>query len=313
MNVLLTGAAGFIGSHLAEKLLGRGDRVIGLDNFDGYYERRVKWGNLRQALEHRDFRLIEGDIRDRQCVSEILLESKIDIVVHLAALAGVRHSLENPLDFTDVNVNGTAVLLEAARKHDVKKFILGSSSSVYGNNSKVPFAEVDRVDNPISPYAATKKAAELLGHVYHHLYGMQITCLRFFTVYGPRQRPDLAIHKFARLILAGESIPVYGDGSMARDYTYIDDIVQGTVAAMDRCCGYNIYNLGGSKPYRLDELIEKLEMALGQKARLERLPVPAGDVKQTYADTTRARRELGYAPQVDLPEGLACFVRWLKK
>jgi len=312
MNVLLTGAAGFIGSHLADKLLARGDQIIALDNFDDYYDPRIKRNNLRQAFDHSSFRLVEGDIRDRQCVNSIFSEADIDIIVHLAALAGVRHSLENPLGFTDVNVNGTAILLETARHQGVKKFILASSSSVYGNNLKVPFAEGDAVDNPISPYAATKKAAELLCHVYHHLYGMEVNCLRYFTVYGPRQRPDLAIHKFARLILAGEPIPVYGDGSMARDYTYIDDIVQGTIAAMDKCSGYDIYNLGESQPYRLDQLIEELEIALNQKAHINRLPVPAGDVKQTYADITKARRELGYEPQVDMPEGLGRFVRWIK-
>ena len=312
MKVLLTGAAGFIGSHLAEALLARGDRVIALDNFDDYYDPRIKRENLRQALDQRNFRLIEGDIRDRRCVDSILSEGGIESVVHLAALAGVRHSLEKPLEFTDVNVNGTMVLLEATRQYNVKKFILASSSNVYGNNPKVPFAEADPVDKPISPYAATKKAAELLCHVYHDLYGMQVNCLRYFTVYGPRQRPDLAIHKFARLILAGEPIPVYGDGSMARDYTYIDDIIQGTIAAINHCCGYHIYNLGESRPYRLDELIEALETALGQKADIKRGPVPGGDVRQTCADITKARRDLGYDPRVDLPEGLRRFVQWLK-
>jgi len=313
MKVLLTGAAGFIGSHLADTLLGRGDLVFGLDNFDDYYEPRIKRDNLGQALNHKNFRLIEGDIRDRPCVDSILSEDEIEIVVHLAALAGVRHSLEKPLEFVDVNVNGTAVLLEAVRNYGVKHFVLGSSSSVYGNNKKAPFSETDNVDYPISPYAATKKSAELLCYVYHQLYGLQVNCLRYFTVYGPRQRPDLAIHKFARLILAGEPIPVFGDGSMARDYTYIDDIIQGTTAAMDKCLGYEIYNLGESRPYRLDKLIEKLETALDQKADIKRLPVPAGDVKQTYADITKARGELGYDPQVDLPEGLARFAGWLQK
>ncbi|MCP4711943.1 MAG: NAD-dependent epimerase/dehydratase family protein, partial [Planctomycetes bacterium] len=226
--------------------------------------------------------------------------------------AGVRPSIENPLGYQDVNINGTMVMLEAAKKFGIKKFVFASSSSVYGNNQKVPFSETDNVDYPISPYAATKKAGELICHTYSHLYPIDVTCLRFFTVYGPRQRPDLAIHKFARLILAGESIPVYGDGSMARDFTYIDDIIQGVIAALDKCSGYEIYNLGESQPYRLDELIEKLEAALGQKARIERLPVPAGDVRQTFADITKARGELGYDPRIDLPEGLGRFVEWLK-
>ncbi|KPK76013.1 MAG: epimerase [Phycisphaerae bacterium SM23_30] len=313
MKVLVTGAAGFIGSHLCEKILNRGDHVVGLDNFHDFYSPRIKRRNLRRPLAHPHFELIEGDVRDAPCLDAVLAESPFDMIAHLAALAGVRPSLNDPLGFADVNIRGAGVVLEAARKHHVKKFIYASSSSIYGNNIKVPFAETDPVDHPISPYAATKKAAELLCHTYHHLYGIDVNCLRYFTVYGPRQRPDLAIHKFARLMEAGKPIPVFGDGSMARDFTYINDIIQGTVAAMDRCAGYHIYNLGESQPYRLDHLIGELEKALGKKALVKRLPVPPGDVKQTYADISKARSELGYDPKIDLPEGLARFVAWLRK
>ncbi len=312
MKVLVTGGAGFIGSHLCDKLLARGDHVIALDNFHDFYSRQIKQNNLGDAGAQQHFEFVEGDIRDAPCLEEMLAGAPVDIIVHLAALAGVRPSINNPLGFADVNVQGTGVVLEAARQHHIKKFILASSSSIYGNNKKVPFAETDNVDNPISPYAATKKAAELLCHSYHHLYGMDIYCLRYFTVYGPRQRPDLAINKFARLMEAGEPIPVFGDGAMARDFTYIDDIIQGTIAAMDRCRGYDIYNLGGSQPYRLDSLINELEKALGKKARIKRLPVPPGDVKQTFADITKAQAELGYAPKTQLPQGLSRFVHWLR-
>ncbi|MHC4527784.1 MAG: NAD-dependent epimerase/dehydratase family protein, partial [Planctomycetota bacterium] len=247
MKALVTGAAGFIGSHLTERLLADGWSVVGLDNFDDFYDPQIKRGNIRAALENKAFTLIEADIRDGAVMDEALGQG-IDVVVHLAAKAGVRPSIEQPVLYTDVNVKGTMVVLESAREHGTNKMVFGSSSSVYGNNEKVPFSEDDNVDFPISPYAATKKACELICHTYHHLYGIDITCLRFFTVYGPRQRPDLAIHKFARLIEQGKPIPVYGDGSMMRDFTYIDDIINGTLAAMEKCAGFNIYNLGESRP-----------------------------------------------------------------
>jgi UDP-glucuronate 4-epimerase len=312
MKVLVTGVAGFIGSHLGEKLLADGFEVVGLDNFDDFYSPRIKQDNIALCLKQDSFRFVEGDIRDRAGVEGVLKNNRIDMIVHLAAKAGVRPSIEKPLEYQDVNVNGTMVLLEAGRQHGVKKFIFGSSSSVYGNNEKVPFAETDNVDYPISPYAATKRAGELLCHAYSYLYEMDIICLRLFTVYGPRQRPDLAIHKFARLIEADEPIPVYGDGSMARDFTYIDDIIQGIRAAMEHGKGYRIYNLGEAQPYRLDGLIGELEQALGKKARIERLEVPAGDVRQTFADIERAKKELGYRPQTTLSEGLKVFVQWLR-
>ena len=313
MKVLVTGGGGFIGSHLCETLVGLGRDVIALDNFDPFYDEAIKRRNIAGCLEHNRFKLVEGDIRDRPCVESLLEEVRPEIVVHLAAKAGVRPSIADPPGYQDVNVHGTVVLLEAAQKFSVKKFIFGSSSSVYGNNKKIPFAETDNVDGPISPYAATKKAGELLCYTYHHLYGIDTTCLRFFTVYGPRQRPDLAIHKFARLIEADQPIPVFGDGSMMRDFTYIDDVIDGIVAAMDRCRGYEIYNLGHSEPIRLDKLITELETALGQTAMIQRHPTPAGDVKQTYADISKAQAQLGYDPQTRFAEGLRQFVNWLRR
>ena len=312
MKILVTGAAGFIGSHLCERLLTDGAEVVGLDNFDEFYSPAIKRSNIAECLEHKSFTLIEGDIRDVECVAGVLSRSDINTIVHLAARAGVRPSIEQPLLYQDVNINGTMVLLEAAKEYGIRKFIFASSSSVYGNNKKVPFAETDNVDYPISPYAATKKAGELICHTYHHLYDMDIMCLRFFTVYGPRQRPDLAIHKFARLIEADKPIPVFGDGSMRRDFTYIDDIIQGVMGAIEHCEGYEIYNLGESRPVRLDELIGEIEKALGKKAIINRQPVQPGDVIQTYADVAKAKAKLGYNPQTDIAEGLRIFVEWFR-
>lgn len=312
MRVLVTGAAGFIGSHLCERLLNEGWQVTGLDNFDPFYNPRIKHSNIAGCLKNNSFKMVEGDIRNADCVEKILSTGDIDIIVHLAAKAGVRPSIEDPVGYQDVNINGTVVMLEAARKFYVKKFVFGSSSSVYGNNKKVPFSETDNVDFPISPYAATKKAGELICHTYSHLYDISMTCLRFFTVYGPRQRPDLAIHKFARLIEAGKPIPVFGDGSMRRDFTYINDIINGVVSSMDKCRGYEIYNLGESRPVRLDVLISKLEKALGKKAITNRLPLQAGDVIQTYADVSKAEKDLGYEPRTNIQTGLVRFVEWLR-
>jgi UDP-glucuronate 4-epimerase len=311
-KILVTGAAGFIGSHLCERLVAEGWRVVGLDNFDPFYEAAIKRRNLTTLLGSAQFELAEGDIRDAGCVESILGQGGFEAIVHLAAKAGVRPSIEDPVGYMDVNIHGTVVMLEAARKYGIKKFIFASSSSVYGNNEKVPFAETDSVDNPISPYAATKKAGELICHTYSHLYGIGMTCLRFFTVYGPRQRPDLAIHKFARKIEAGEPIPVFGDGSMRRDFTYIDDIIDGVTAAIEACGEYEIYNLGESRPVRLDGLIAHLEAALGKKAVLNRLPEQPGDVIQTYADVDKAMRRLGYQPKTELSAGLTRFVQWLR-
>ncbi|AQT70341.1 dTDP-glucose 4,6-dehydratase [Anaerohalosphaera lusitana] len=312
MNILVTGAAGFIGSHLTERLLADGHTVVGLDNLDPFYDMAIKRQNLSNFNQHENFTFVLGDICEPEDVERACTEQKPDMIVHLAAKAGVRPSILAPVPYHQVNVEGTTVMLEAARHYKIPKFIFASSSSVYGNNEKIPFAETDNVDYPISPYAATKKAGELICYTYSHLHDIDITCLRFFTAYGPRQRPDLAIHKFARLILDDKPIPVYGDGSMRRDYTYIDDIIDGVRAAMDRCSGYNIYNLGESQPIRLDELIAELENALGKKAIINRLPLQPGDVNQTYADVTKAKLELGYHPTTELSVGLKRFADWLK-
>ena len=312
MKALITGAAGFIGSHLCEQLLVGGWNVVGVDNFNDYYDPQIKRRNINDCLKNKNFRLFEADIRDEDAVNEAIGED-IRIIVHLAAMAGVRPSIDRPLLYSDVNVNGTMVLLEAAKKHRVDKFIFGSSSSVYGNNEKVPFSEDDKVDFPISPYAATKKAGELICHTYHHLYGISVTCLRFFTVYGPRQRPDLAIHKFAKLIEQNKPIPVYGDGTMMRDFTYIDDIIEGVVSAMARCDGFNIYNLGESQPISVNDLIAEIEKALGKKAIREYQPPQPGDVERTYANITKAAKDLNYRPSISIPDGLKKFADWLRK
>jgi UDP-glucuronate 4-epimerase len=324
MKVLVTGAAGFIGSHLSERLLAEGRSVVGLDNFNDFYDPKIKRNNIKDCLKNKNFHLVEADIRDRNACDKAIGDG-IDIIVHLAARAGVRPSIAQPLLYADVNVNGTVVLLESAKKYKISKFIFGSSSSVYGNNKKVPFSEDDNVDLPISPYAATKKAGELICHAYHHLYGMSVTCLRLFTVYGPRQRPDLAIHKFTRLIEEGKPIPVYGDGTMMRDFTYIDDIIDGTAAAIEKCSGargqgagvrghgFSIYNLGESRPIMVNDLIVEIEKALGKKAVKEYLPRQPGDVERTYADVTKAVKELGYNPTTTIEVGLAKFVTWLRK
>ncbi len=311
-TVLVTGGAGFIGSHLCDALLQNGDRVIALDNFDDFYDADVKRRNLDAASRHAHFRLVKGDIRDVPTVERVL-SPDVDVVIHLAARAGVRPSIDDPLVYQDVNVRGTLVLLEACRKVPGIRFIFGSSSSVYGNNSKLPFAENDCVDSPRSPYAATKLAGELLCKAYHNLYDMDITCLRFFTVYGPRQRPDLAIHKFVRLIEAGKPLPVFGDGSMARDYTYIDDIVAGVLGAVRQCSGWHVYNLGGAHPISLDDLVSHIERATGRKAIRERRPPQLGDVARTYADITLAARDFGFHPRTSFSGGLACFVQWFRK
>jgi len=311
MKALVTGAAGFIGSHLTERLLADGSTVVGVDNFDDFYETKVKRSNIENCLTNDNFQLIEADIRDSAVMDETIA-SGFDIIVHLAARAGVRPSIANPALYADVNINGTMVLLEAAKKHKINKFIFASSSSVYGNNKKVPFSEDDNVDFPISPYAATKKACELICHTYHHLYNIDMTCLRYFTVYGPRQRPDLAIHKFARLIEQDKPIPVFGDGSMMRDFTYIDDIIDGTTAAIRHCSGFNIYNLGESRPISVNDLIIEIEKALGKKAVRQYLPPQPGDVERTYADVTKAVEELGYNPSTQIEDGLKKFTNWLR-
>ncbi|NGO38591.1 SDR family NAD(P)-dependent oxidoreductase [Limisphaera ngatamarikiensis] len=311
MKVLVTGGAGFIGSHLCERLLAAGHRVWALDNLDPFYDPAIKRRNLREIARASDrFTFVQGDITEPEPLRALCHDVRFDQIVHLAARAGVRPSLEQPALYQRVNVEGTVHVLEAARQSGTRKLVLASSSSVYGCNAKVPFSEDDPLTAPISPYAASKIACEALGHVYHHVYGLDIVMLRFFTVYGPRQRPDLAIHKFARLIRQGRPIPVYGDGSSARDYTFITDILDGVEACMQHEFGYEIFNLGDSRPVRLDRLIELLEQALGQPAQRQWLPAQPGDVPITYADIRKAGTRLGYQPRVPLEEGLQRFVAW---
>jgi UDP-glucuronate 4-epimerase len=313
-NVLVTGGAGFIGSHLTGRLLAEGGwRVSVVDDFNDFYDPAVKRRNVAPFEGRGDFRLFEADIRDRAALGEVFGGAPFDCVVHLAARAGVRPSLKEPALYLETNVNGTLNLLEAAREAGVPRFVFGSSSSVYGENEKVPFAEDDPVARPISPYAATKAAGELLCHTYTHLYGLRCVCLRFFTVYGARQRPDLAIHKFARLIHEGRPIPVFGDGTTRRDYTYVDDIIAGVRAAMDYDGSpYEIVNLGESRTVSLSELIALLERELGRAAVIDRQPPQPGDVPQTFADITKARRLLGYDPQTPIEEGIRRFVEWFR-
>jgi len=308
--ILVTGGAGFIGSHLVERLLAEGRRVIVLDNFDSFYDPAIKRCNISAVLDHEGYRLVEGDIRDEDAIEALFASESIDAVVHLAARAGVRPSIEQPALYTSVNLSGTTVLLEACRRHGVGRFVFGSSSSVYGNNKKVPFSEDDPVDRPISPYGATKKAGEVLCYSFHHLTGMSMACLRFFTVFGPRQRPEMAIHKFTRLLADGDQVEQYGDGSSARDYTYVDDIVDGVVRALDRCESYHIWNLGGSHTTRLSELVRRIADGLGVPARVRELPFQPGDVDQTWADVSRARAELGWQPEVPFDRGLRLFLEW---
>lgn len=313
MNFLVTGGAGFIGSHVCERLLRDGHRVWAFDDLNDFYAPAIKRGNL-QALASlgRPFEFVPGDITDAAAVQSLFGSVRFDQVIHLAARAGVRPSLEHPALYQRVNVEGTVNLLEAARQHGVRKLILASSSSVYGVNAKLPFSEGDLLRTPVSPYAASKLAGEALGHVYHHLYGLDIAMLRFFTVYGPRQRPDLAIHKFTSLIAAGRPIPVFGDGSTARDHTYVDDIVDGVIACTSREFGYDIFNLGESQTIRLDRLIELIESALGKKAVIDRQPLQPGDVPVTYADISKARTILGYHPRVPAEQGIPKFVEWFR-
>jgi UDP-glucuronate 4-epimerase len=309
-SVLVTGGAGFIGSHVVEALLARGDRVAVLDNFNDFYDPAIKRANA-QAFP-KGVKVVTGDIRDPDLVAGMFQDGKFDVVVHLAAMAGVRPSLLDPLHYADVNVRGTLILLEELKKRPKTRFVFASSSSVYGSNDKVPFGETDDIHHPVSPYAATKRAGELLCFTHHHLYGIPTTCLRFFTVYGPRQRPEMAIHKFVANCLAKKPIPFYGDGSTRRDYTYVDDIVDGVVRSIDRCAGYEIYNLGESATTSLSELVGMIGEACRVEPVLDRQPMQPGDVLITYADISKARKMLGYEPRTPVREGIDRFVRWYK-
>jgi UDP-glucuronate 4-epimerase len=311
-KILITGGAGFIGSHLVDRLLSEGGwHITVVDDFNDFYDPSVKRANIQTHLTQPNYRLVEADISDYEAMRQALGDDRFDCIVHLAARAGVRPSLTEPRLYVETNINGTMNLLELARAGGTKQFVFGSSSSVYGENKKVPFSEDDPIFNPISPYAATKAAGELICHTYSHLYGMRIVCLRFFTVYGARQRPDLAIHKFAKLISSGQRIPVFGDGTTRRDYTYIDDIISGVRAAIDYDqSDYEVINLGEAHTVELSQLISLLENALGQTAKIDRQPMQPGDVPQTFADITKARRLLNYNPQTQIEEGIQRFVEW---
>jgi UDP-glucuronate 4-epimerase len=314
MNFFVSGGAGFIGSHVCERLLRDGHQVWAFDDLNSFYDPQFKRRNLReiQALA-KPFEFIHGDITDRAALDEIFSSVKFDQVIHLAARAGVRFSLEQPALYQRVNVEGTVNVLEAARLNGVKKMVMASSSSVYGLNSKVPFSESDPIVSVISPYAASKLTCETLGQVWHHIYKMDVTMLRFFTVYGPRQRPDLALYKFAKLICAGKPIPVFGDGSAARDYTFVTDIVDGVIASTKKEFGYEIFNLGESETTALSRMIEWLEGALGKKAMIDRQPLQPGDVPLTFADISKAREKLGYDPKVKFERGIKLFTEWFLK
>jgi UDP-glucuronate 4-epimerase len=308
----VTGGAGFIGSHLVDKLLADGHSVVTIDNFDNFYPRKVKLKNIANAKMKNSFELIEGDIRDGELLDKIFSENKFDVVVHLAAKAGVRPSIANSAEYYDVNIGGTVSLLEAMKRNNLKDLIFASSSSIYGNSDHVPFSEADFVGFPISPYAATKKSGELICHTYHHLHNFNINCLRFFTVYGPRQRPDLAIHKFTKKIMTGESIPVFGDGSSKRDYTYVEDIIHGIQLAIKNLNGFEIINLGESRTIKLNGLIKIIENEVGKKAVIDFLPSQPGDVEMTYADISKAKKMLNYNPSFEIEEGIKNFVKWVK-
>jgi UDP-glucuronate 4-epimerase len=318
-SILLTGAAGFIGSHVAERLLADGATVVGVDNFDPFYDPAEKRANLEAALAHEAFELVEADCADPEqldaALEAALGDRRFDVVVHLAAKAGVRPSIENPGAYVRANLVATQAMLDLARRRGIERFVFGSSSSVYGNNRKVPFSESDPVTRPISPYAATKRAGELLCHAHHHLYGTAIHLLRFFTVYGPRQRPDLAIRKFGELMLRGQEIPRFGDGGTERDYTWIDDIVDGVAASIRRTARqpgeYEIINLGGSRTTSLSGLIALMGDALNVEPRIRPLPEQPGDVRRTWADVGKAQKLLGYAPATAIEDGIPRFARWL--
>ena len=338
MNYLVTGGSGFIGSHLIEELLKKGHFVINIDNFDNFYDYKIKIKNTLESVglspnfdftndKEKDIEILQSklvdvalyefyyqDIRDKKGLETIFQKYKIDMVIHLAALAGVRPSIERPMEYAEVNILGSMNLWELCKDYGIKKFICASSSSVYGNNEKIPFTETDNVDRPISPYAATKKCGEILGHTYHHLYDIDMIQLRFFTVYGPRQRPDLAIHKFAKIISDGGEISFYGDGTTARDYTFVEDIVDGITKSIvyleNHNKVYEVLNLGENQVVSLKEMLVEIETNLDRKAKLNRLPMQAGDVQKTNADITKAKKMVGYTPKTNFQNGIKKFVEW---
>ena len=313
----ITGGAGFIGSTLSQKLIEQGNKVIAIDNFCDFYNPKIKENNVKELLQNEKFKLYRADIRDRNALKEIFDENQIDIVMHLAAMAGVRPSIENPILYQEVNCMGTQNILEEMKEHNVKNGVFASSSSVYGNCKEVPFREDMIVDYAISPYAATKKANEVMAHVYHKLFDMNIVMLRFFTVYGPKQRPDLAINKFTRLMIEGKEIPMFGDGTTSRDYTYIDDIVDGIIKSCNYCMNnqevYEILNIGNSSPTTLKEMINTIGQALGIEPKIKQLPMQPGDVDRTYADVSKAKTLIGYEPKTTFREGIENFVKWYKE
>jgi len=310
MSILVTGGAGFIGSHLCERLLLNGKKVYCIDDFNNYYDPEIKRHNINSLLDLDNFNLLEGDIKDNAFLESCFIKHHFEEIIHLAARAGVRPSLQNPLLYAEVNINGTLNLLELARKYKVLNFIFGSSSSVYGNNKKVPFSESDKIHGMISPYAITKQAGENLCFNYNHLYGIPMTCLRFFTVYGPRQRPDMAIYKFTKLIYENKEIPMYGNGSAERDYTFIDDIIDGVVKALGNRYPFEIFNLGESETISLSNMINLIEKSLGKKAKVNSLPMQPGDVNITFADINKAKRMLDYNPKTKIKDGIPIFVDW---
>ena len=313
----ITGGAGFIGSTLSEKLIREGHKVIAIDNFCDFYDAKIKENNVKELLQNPNFKLYRKDIRDKEAIKQIFDENKIDIVMHLAAMAGVRPSIENPILYQEVNCMGTQNILEEMKAHNIKNLVMASSSSVYGNCKEVPFRENMIVDFAISPYAATKKANEVMTHVYHKLFDMNVIMLRFFTVYGPKQRPDLAINKFTRLMLNNEEIPMFGDGSTSRDYTYVDDIVDGIIKScnyvMENENVYEILNLGNSSPVSLKEMINTIAKVIGTEAKIKQLPMQPGDVDRTFADVSKAKELIGYEPKTSFEEGIRNFVNWYKE
>lgn len=308
----MTGGAGFIGSNLCEKLISLNHKVICLDNFNNFYNPLIKKNNIKDLAENKNFKLYEADICNMDFLKKIFKENKIELVIHLAAMAGVRPSIENPLLYEKVNVEGTVNLLECLKENSIKRLIFASSSSVYGGNKKIPFSEEDKVDNPISPYAATKKAGELICYTYYHLYGISTYCFRFFTVYGPRQRPEMAIHKFTRQIFNENEIIIYGDGSSSRDYTYIDDIINGMINSIENLKGYEIINLGNSHPTTLTNLIGMIEKTSGRHAEIRHEEMKPGDVFTTFADIKKAKICINYNPQIPIDTGINKFISWYK-